>query len=32
MEGGGPDAPSVELGEGEQEEADQGRFPPGDEA
>ena len=32
MERGGPNAPPVELGEGEQEEADQGRFPPGVEA
>ena len=29
MERGGPAAPPLELGEGEQEEADQGWLPPG---
>ena len=31
MERGGTDAPPVDLGEGEQEEADQGWIPPGGE-
>ena len=30
MERGGPDAPPLELGEGEQEKADQGWLPPGE--